>query len=198
MARRLKEIIVGELADRFRDLPEKGCVVVDCTGVNGQDSFQMRSRMSQDGVRMTVVRNAMFHIALDQVGVPGLKPLVDGPTAIVDGQDAVSAARATQEAAKTVPALTVRGGYAEGHLLDPAGVQRLADLPDRETLLAQTVGCVAAPARRLAGCLAGALVRLAGLLEELRKKREEGSPEETQGGEEEAGASADEPPHPEP
>ncbi len=197
MGRRLKEIIVGELADRFQDLHEKGCVVIDCTGVSGRDSFQMRSLMSQDGVRMTVVRNAMFHIALDQVGVPGLKPLVDGPTTIVYGQDAISAARATQEAAKTVPALTVRGGYAEGRLLDPAGVRRLADLPDRETLLAQTIGCVAAPAQRLASCLAGALVRLAGLLEELRKKRDEGPPEETQGGEEAAEALADEAPHPE-
>ena len=132
---------------------------------------------------MTVVRNAMFHVALDQIGTPGLKALVYGPTTIVDGEDAVSAARATQEAARAVPALKVRGGYAEGHLLDPTGVQRLADLPDRETLLAQALACIGAPAQRLAGSLAGALVRMAGLLEELRKKREQESQEETQGGE---------------
>jgi len=163
--------MVAEMVQRFSGLKEKGCVVVGLEGLNAQDATHVRGMLASKGARMMVVRNRLFSIALERLGVPELKGLLEGPTAVVTGEDPVETARAAREAVEGVSGLAVLGGYAEGRVLDPSGVGNLAELPSRDTLLAQTLACMCSPAQRFAGCLAGIVQRLASVLVQVRDRK---------------------------
>lgn len=172
MPSKLKETMVRELAAKFGDIDRTGCVVVGCLGLKARESGRARAMLLQAGARMTTVRNAMLSVALKQIGAPDIGDLLDGPSALITAEDAVCAARAAKEVLSGVSGLVLMGGYAEGRVLDKAGMERLADLPGRETLLSQTLTCIMAPAQQLVNCFAGVMIELAGLFEELRKKKE--------------------------
>jgi len=177
MSRKLKEMMVDEMTDRFAGLREHGCVVVGFRGVSAGDSVRLRTVLKEKGAQMMVVRNRLFAIALQQLGAPQLGNLLEGPAAVVTGEDPVQAAKAVDAASELAPALSVLGGYADGSLLDAAGVEKLAGLPSRETLLAQTLACIQAPAQRFANCLKAGIQQLASVLYQIeqKKRREEES-----------------------
>jgi len=173
MARRVKELTVQELTARFEALGERGCVLMGFTGMKAQDSANVRRLLSGMDARMVVVKNALFALALEQLGAGGLKEFMDGPTAVVTCEDAVRAAKAAHEAVGSCQGLRILGGYAEGRVLDGELVEKLASLPSRDVLLAQVLGCMCAPAQRFAGCVAAVICRPASVLEELRKQRQQ-------------------------
>ena len=175
MSRKLKEMMVDEMTDRFAGLREHGCVVVGFRGVSADDSVRLRTALTEKGAQMMVVRNRLFAIALQQLGVPELGDLLEGPAAVVTGEDPVQAAKAVDAASELAPALSVLGGYAEGSVLDVATVERLAQLPGRQTLLAQVLTCIQAPAQRFANCLKAGIRQLGSVLYQIeqKKRREE-------------------------
>ena len=84
--------------------------------------------------------------------------LLEGPVAIAfvrkEGGDAVTAAKALRDFAKTNPSLVLKGGLLGPRTLTTADVEALADVPPREQILA-----------RLAGGFQGPLVKAAGLFQ---------------------------------
>ena len=173
MARRVKELTVRELTARFATLGERGCVLMGFEGMKAQDSANVRKLLSGLDARMMVVKNALFARVLEDLGAGALKEFIGGPTAVITSEDAVRAAKAAHEAAGSCQGLRILGGYAEGRVLDGELVEKLASLPGRDVLLSQVLGCMCAPAQRFAGCLVAAMSRLASVLEELRKKKEQ-------------------------
>lgn len=173
MSRKLKELMVKQMADRFGGLGHSGCVVVGLKRLSGQQSARMRAALSENGARMMVVRNRLFKIAMDEAGVSGLDQLLEGPSAIITGQDVVQAAKAAQVAMQGSDALSVLGGYGDGRVLDAAGVAKLASLPGREALLGQVLSCMCAPAQGFLGCLKGAARQLASVLHQIREKKQQ-------------------------
>ncbi|MFO8007506.1 MAG: 50S ribosomal protein L10 [Candidatus Brocadiia bacterium] len=174
MPKRVKELMVEELEERFRDIKETGCVMVDVTGLSADESRLVRSGLRQQaGGRMMVVKNSLMRIALERMGAQDLEPLVDGPTAIVRADSAPAAARAVSEAAEEHPALTLKGGYAEGHLMDAAGIEKLAEIPPRDELLSMLAGAFLAPLRRLLRGMTAKQRTLANGLMQLRDRKRE-------------------------
>jgi len=173
MAERTKELMVSELAGRFESIGRCGCVIVGYKGLKGVDCARVRRVIAAEGASMNVVRNRLFAISLEQLGAGGLKDILDGPSAVISGGDPLQAAKAAREARKSCPVLTVLGGYADGHVLDAAGVERLANLPDRDVLLARTLRCFCAPAQRLVSALAASTQRLASVLDMIRQKKQQ-------------------------
>lgn len=173
MSRKLKKLMVAEMADRFSDLDEHGCVLVGYRGLSANDASNLRGQLAEDGTDMMVIRNSLFRMALEEIGVPELGEAVDGPTAVVRGEDPVQAAKAVDAATEIAPTLAVLGGYAEGKVLSPEEVDRLAQLPDRQTLLVQVLTGMSAPARQFANCLSGGLRQLASVFRQIKDQKEE-------------------------
>ncbi len=172
MASKLKELIVAELADKFRDLDRTGCVLVNYEGMKAGQATAVRSSVRQAGGEMTIVRNTLFARALGCVGVEGLGSLLQGPIAVISAENPVDAAKAAKQAAGLCPGLHVRGGYAEGDVIGVAAVSKLADIPSRETLLSMVAGALTAPLRRLAYGLLAKPRALVSAIEQLRDSRE--------------------------
>lgn len=173
MSRKIKEYMISEMAERFSGVDECGCVFVGYQGLSANESAEVRGQLREDGAKMMVVRNRLFRIALDEIGIPELKSLVDGPTAVVTGDDPVQAAKAVDDAIDVAPEISILGGYAEGEVLAPEDIERLADLPDRKTLLTQVLGGIQAPAQRFVNCLNGSMQRLGSVLRQIQQKKEE-------------------------
>jgi large subunit ribosomal protein L10 len=172
MARELKEMMLAELEDQFRDIEQTGCVVVHYEGLSADEARELRELIRQAGSRMTVVRNRLFSLAASRLGVSGLDELLEGPTAIVCGPNAVDAAKAAEDAARKSEAIAVRGAYVDGRVVGPEGVEKLSKVPSREELLSMFAGMLMAPARRLAAGLLAKPRELLSVFQQLKDQAE--------------------------
>ena len=68
-----------------------------------------------------------------------------------DGGDAVTAAKALRDFARSNPNLVVKGGILGSRVLTDQGLETLADVPPREELLARLAGGFQAPLVKAAG-----------------------------------------------
>ncbi len=68
--------------------------------------------------------------------------------------------------------LDIVGGLVEGRVFSPDQVKQLADLPSRETLIAQLMGTLQSPVAQLVGIMQTPLQQLLGTLEAYKTKLE--------------------------
>ena len=64
------------------------------------------------------------------------------------------------------------GGLVEGRVFSPEQMKQLADLPSRETLIAQLMGTLQSPVAQLVGIMQTPLQQLLGVLEAYKTKQE--------------------------
>ncbi len=128
---------------------------------------ELRASLRTAGVDYLVLKNTLARRAGEQAGVSELNLQLTGPTAIAISYEDISApARLLIEYARANRRTDmVRGGIAEGQLLNAAEVRQLADLPPREVLIAQLLGVLEAPISQLAGLLDAPSRDLVGLLD---------------------------------
>jgi large subunit ribosomal protein L10 len=68
--------------------------------------------------------------------------------------------------------LAVKIASVDGTVFSGTDALKLADIPPREVLLAQLLGCLQAPVANMAGALNAVLVKFAGTLEGLKNLKE--------------------------
>ena len=166
MAQHVKELMLKELEERFGNIQQTGCVVVGYQGMKADEARRLRQEARRQSSQVMVVKNSLFALALDHLGVAGVGEMLAGPSAVVHGPSAVEAARAADAMAKACPAVQLRGAYVDGQVLGPDGVRKLARIPDRETLLA---GALMAPLRRLAAGLLSKPRALMSILDQMKQ-----------------------------
>ncbi len=163
MNRTEKREFVASLAQMFA--AASMIVVTRNQGLTVAEATELRRSMRAAGASFKVAKNRLAALALADTPFAGLRPLLEGPTALAWSRDPVAVAKAAVQFAKTNEKLVVVGGALGTQLLDAAGVQALAELPSLETLRAQLVGLITTPATRLARVLqapAGQLARVFG------------------------------------
>lgn len=177
MPQQVKELMLKELTEEFRDIQQTGCVVVGYHGMKADEGRLLRQEARRQGSRMMVVKNSLFARAVSDLGAAGIGDLLSGPTAVVQGPTAVEAARAADAMAKACAAVHVRGVYVDGQVLGPEGVRRLADMPSRETLLSMFAGGLMAPLRQLLACLLDRPRALLSVLDQMKNQKAEAGTE---------------------
>ena len=68
--------------------------------------------------------------------------------------------------------LEVVGGLVEGRVFSPEQVKQLADLPSRESLIAQLLGTLQSPVAQLVGIMQTPVQQLVGVLDAYKQKLE--------------------------
>ncbi|MBS3735031.1 MAG: 50S ribosomal protein L10 [Phycisphaerae bacterium] len=177
MSKPVKELLRKEFARRFADV--SSLAVVDQTGVDAVRTNQIRARLRDQGIRLTVVKNAMARQVLREQGMDAAVEVVEGPCALAYGEDGetagiVSVVRELLEIGKETPALTVKAAVMEGQVYrGDDQVEALSKLPTRDEALAKLVACVLGPAGRLVGAVSGPSRRVAGLVKAVQQRHEE-------------------------
>lgn len=165
-----KKQVVGEIKDRFQKM--QSAVLTDYRGLNVAEVTELRTKLREAGIEFKVLKNTLTKIAADEVGLEGLEPYLEGPTAIAFGvEDVVAPAKILSEFAKTHKALEIKAGILENKVIDFEGVKALADLPSREVLLAKVLGSMQSPMYGFAGSLQGLLRNFVYVLDAVREKK---------------------------
>ena len=146
--------------------------LTDFTGLDVLLMTELRRRLRGAGVKYLVVKNTLMQRALAENDVTELDEHLTGPTGVVlAGEDAVSAAKVLTEFVKEHERPAIKVGFLDGKVVSPEDVQRLAELPSRDQLLAQLAGTMQAPVAGFLGALNGLLYQFVGAVEALRAQR---------------------------
>jgi large subunit ribosomal protein L10 len=147
------------------------CVLIGCEALTVDESTKLRKRLREQSFRMRVVKNTLAVVAFDKAGMKGLGARLAGPSAVVfGGEGAGPISKLLVAETKTNKKLTIRGGYSEGEVLDPAGVDALSKAPSRQELLSMTLSAFSGPLTDMLANLEGLLSETHGLIEALEKK----------------------------
>ena len=145
-----KVAVVNEVKDRLE--ASDGAVLTEYRGLTVSELAALRRELAAAGGDYKIYKNTLVRLAVAGGPQAPIHDLLTGPTAIAFVQGDVSAvAKALRDFARGNPNLVVKGGMAGTGVLSASDIEVLADLPPRDTLLAQFAGALAAPLQQLAG-----------------------------------------------
>jgi len=173
MNREQKAAVIEEIA---ADITASEAVfAVDYRGISVAQAAELRTKLRDADASLRVVKNTLTIRAADQAGAEGLKPVLEGPTALtfVRG-DAAAAAKAVADYARATGLLPFKGGLMNGEALAPEQMSAIARLPSRDVLNAQFVNIVASPLTGLVTSLSNLISGLARQLSQVAEKKEAG------------------------
>jgi large subunit ribosomal protein L10 len=143
-----KNLIIDEIKARVDRTPY--VLLTDYTGMAVEQFNELRNRLSGAHAEFRVVKNTLLRRALQNSNLPDLESHLNGQSAVVLGDNDVSAAAKvlknfTAEFQK--PKLKV--GILDRAVLDAGQIMALADLPTKDVLQAKLLGLLLAPASHL-------------------------------------------------
>ena len=178
MSKRVKTLVMSEITKRFGDT--KDFLVLDASKVSAVKVNKLRLRAEKLGIKMLAVKNTLALKALTEVGVTTLKPVMNGPSALVwGGSDMVALAKeiAKWSKEKDLKDLKIKGGTIDGTALDEKGVDLLSKSAGKPELLGQILSLIKSPGGQLAAALIGPGGYISGQVKALAEKTEEAAEE---------------------
>lgn len=131
-------------------------VIADYRGLSVSQLQDLRSRLRPFDAEFKIAKNTLTRIAAQRIGIEGLEPTLEGPTAIMFAySDIVAPAKALSDFARSSRILTVKSAVLGTQVLAANEVEAIATLPSREELLGKLVNLLASPMARTVGVLSG-------------------------------------------
>jgi large subunit ribosomal protein L10 len=147
-----KSGVIDDITNRLKTA--EASVLTEYRGLTVTDLATLRAALRPAQTDYKVYKNTLARRAAKDAGLDERAELLEGPVAIAfvrpEG-DAVTAAKALKEFAKTNPNLVVKGGMLGPRILTVADLNALAEVPPREVLLAKLAGGFQAPLVKAAG-----------------------------------------------
>lgn len=140
--------LVSEIKERFDNAAS--AVVVEYRGLNVKAITDLRSQLHNEGVEFKVYKNTMTRRAAEEAGLEDLLDALVGPNAIAFSDDAIAPSRILSKFAKKNKALVIKKGLVEGKVVDVDKLKELADLPNKEGMIAMLLGALQSPIRDFA------------------------------------------------
>ena len=150
-----------------------GIYIANNFKINVEKITQLRATFRKAGVKYIVVKNKLAQNAAKNAEKEDLVPFFKGPTgvAFVSKESTIPAKIIRDFQKENKNLLDLKAAYVDGTVLSGEEAIRLADIPSREVLLAQLLGCLQAPMGNLAGVLNGIFCKLTGTLSALKDKK---------------------------
>lgn len=163
-----KQQAVEELGGIFA---KAGVVVVaHYAGLTVAQMQNLRRRMREVGGEVRVAKNRLAKIALDGNPAKAMGNYLKGQTVLAYSVDPVAAAKVARGFAKDHDKYVILGGAMGDTVLDPAGVEAVANMPSREELIASIVGLIGAPGGNLVAAIGAPASDIAGILTTLEER----------------------------
>ena len=146
-----KQAVVAALTEQLKGASSG--VLVDYKGITVAEDTALRVELRQNEVQYSVVKNTLARFALNNVGLEGLDEVLNGTTSLATSAgDPIAPMRVINKYAKQLgdDKFIIKGGFMDGKVLSLDEIMALAELPSKETLLAQTLGMMLAPITSLA------------------------------------------------
>ena len=152
----------------------KVAVLTDYRGLKVNQIQDLRSKLRTGDVEYRVVKNTLARRAAEAAGFSQLQDEIKGPVAIAFGYEdlGVPSKLINEWVRATRLKLDIVGGLVEGRVFSSNQIKQLADLPSRETLIAQLMGTLQSPVAQLLGIMQTPLQQLLGTLNAYKTKLE--------------------------
>jgi large subunit ribosomal protein L10 len=125
-------------------------VLVEFAGLTVADVDSLRGRFREAGCTYHVYKNSTIRFAIQETAHAVAVPLLKGVSGLAyNSEDPAAPARVARDYAKENDKLRIKGGVADGKLLDNAGVLTLAAMPGPRELKAQFLALLNTPATHL-------------------------------------------------
>lgn len=143
-AKQQKQQIIDEIKGKLETA--QSAVVIDYMGINVAEADAMRKKLREAGVDYTVYKNTLMKRAIDGTDFAPLADVLEGPSAIaISSEDATAPARVLNEIIKDFKKMEFKAGVVEGNFYDKAGIEKIAEIPSRDVLIAKFMGSIQSP-----------------------------------------------------
>ena len=139
----------------------KMVIFVDYKGITVDEDKTLRKAFREANYECMVVKNSITKLAAEKAGIKGIEEVLEGPTAVIFGEDYIAGPKIANDFAKVRQVYTFKCGVMDGEKIEKDKLVKLAKLPSREMLLAG-----------LATALLGNIRNLAVVLDQVSKKNE--------------------------
>ncbi len=165
-----KAAVVSQLKEAFSDY--QVLILTDYRGLDVESMNALRQKLQESGVTFRVAKNTLLRIASQGTDIEKVQDLFVGPTAIaISSKDPVAPAKILKEFAKDHEALKIKGGILSGKPLSVSDVEGLANLPDRDVLIAQLLSVFNASQSGLVNVLTGVIRGFLNVLHAYEEKK---------------------------
>ncbi|HEX7511422.1 MAG TPA: 50S ribosomal protein L10 [Chitinivibrionales bacterium] len=151
-----------------------GIYLTDINKISVEKITKLRVNFRKKGIRYVVVKNTLAKIACERSGQKDLIPFLKGAVGVAfANQESTAPAKIIKDFQKeNKDLLAIKIASVDGAVFGGQDALRLADIPSREVLLSQLLGCLEAPVANVAGALNAVLVKFAGTVEGLKTQKE--------------------------
>ena len=146
-----------EILENYKEWLDKSKAIIltEYTGLSVKDLDQLRQKMRDNGGEFHVVKNTLSRKLIQDAGYPLDEKMFTGSTGIGFAfEDAPGLAKALSDFSNSSEFVKIKGGYLANHLMNPAQVKALAEMPPLPVMRAQLLGMLIAPASKLVRTLA--------------------------------------------
>lgn len=172
MKKEVKDTIITELGEKLKQYPH--FYLVDVTGMNAEDTSNLRRKCFKSEIKMVVVKNTLLHKAFEasEVDYEGLYSALTGNTAVLFSDIANKPAKLLKDYSKQgIPAL--KAAYAEESIFVGADkLDELAALKSKNELIADVVALLQSPAKNVVSALQSGANTIHGVLKTLGERPE--------------------------
>ncbi|MEE8335165.1 MAG: 50S ribosomal protein L10 [Candidatus Neomarinimicrobiota bacterium] len=150
----------------------KAIYITDYLGLNVEDITELRNLFYRESVDFLVAKNTLLKIAAKNNQIEGLDEFLNGPTAMaISYEDPVSPAKIIKKFAQNRTLPQVKGILFEGEVLAGTEFNRIADLLNKEQLLAQLAALLKSPLTKLAMTLKAPMTNLGYALNSIKENK---------------------------
>jgi large subunit ribosomal protein L10 len=172
MSKRVKEMLMADIRQRVGD--NQDMLLIDASRLDAVTTNRFRLSLREQEITALTVRNTLAKKALNESGITGLDPYLEGSSTLVwGGENIVALSKEITRWAKDLQQLQIKGGTSEGTSLTPGDVDALSKIPSREELLGQIAAALLSPGANLAAALMGPGAQLASQVEKIGENQEQ-------------------------
>ena len=131
--------------------PAESVAFVKFNRLTVKDANELRRNLRAEGISYKVGKKTLLKRVLEEIGITGELPVLEGEIAIAASADALAPARVVYEFQKThKDMVTLVGGVFEGGYKNKEEMMVIATIPSRVVLLSQIAFLLKSPLQRLA------------------------------------------------
>ena len=168
-----KQVLIDSMLSELQACPN--FYLTDVSDLNAEKTSQLRRQCFNSGVKMIVVKNALFHKAMQQMekDYEGLYDVLKGSTAVMFCETGNAPAKLIKNFRKTSDRPILKGAYIEeccyvgDDMLDA-----LCNIKSKNDLIADVIALLQSPMKNVISALQSGGQKLSGVLETLSERPE--------------------------